>query len=107
MTDFTACSKELKTLGLQPRVTWNDVQAAYRRLAMQLHPDRRLQKRDEEGQEHVDRFRQINEAYERLRRYHAEERMRSKEHLFRICTDPAAASLEIEELELRLERERG
>lgn len=48
----------LQALGLEPGCSPADVQAAYRRLARECHPD---------AGGDADRFRQVREAYEALR----------------------------------------
>lgn len=102
MDDCRLDGQDLSVLGLNQSAQWKEVQAAYRRLAMQLHPDRVRTRDGERSQQSEMAFRAVNEAYERLRRRRAEARLRSHEHIERISQDPAAASLEIEELELRL-----
>jgi hypothetical protein len=52
-------SDALRTLGLRPRATAEDVRQAFRRLAFETHPDRR--------KGHEDEFARIREAYEMLR----------------------------------------
>lgn len=94
--------RDLSILGLGASAQWNEVQAAYRRLAMQLHPDRVREQDGERARESEIAFRSVNEAYERLRLRRAEARLKSQEHIERISHDPAAAALEVEELELRI-----
>ncbi|HUX20085.1 MAG TPA: DnaJ domain-containing protein [Spirochaetia bacterium] len=90
---------DLRALGLKPGAGWPEIQAAYRRLALALHPDVHI------GEDHTrlaEEFRGVTQAYESLRRRHIEERRRTRGHIEQISADPVAAELSIEELELRL-----
>ncbi|MCX7829253.1 MAG: DnaJ domain-containing protein, partial [Thermanaerothrix sp.] len=51
---------DLKTLGLSPGASWEDVKSAFRRLARAYHPD-------VAGPEHSRRFAEINRAYMSIR----------------------------------------
>lgn len=99
MTRRDALSKDLRVLGLKTRAEWPEIQSAYRRLALELHPDlnREAPARADSGD-----FRMICEAYERLRKRHINLRLRARDHIDRITADPVAAELSIEELELRI-----
>ena len=90
---------ERRVLGLRKDAGWTEIQAAYRKLALALHPDLKSGVDREKASEE---FRCITEAYESLRRRHAEERLRTKKHIEHICADPAVIVLPIEEIELRL-----
>lgn len=93
---------DLKTLGLGTDATWRLIQSAYRKLAIEFHPDMQNHRADPPSRSAVARFREINEAYGRLRRHHVEARLRTREHITRISQDPGATHLPTEELELRL-----
>lgn len=95
-------AEDLRILGLPENAGWREAQAAYRRLAMELHPDVRAAAGTSDDPVSSERFREINAAYERLRRQHLESRLHSRELLDRISDDPNAGALPIEELELRL-----
>lgn len=91
---------DLRELGLEADAGWEEIQSTYRHLALRHHPD--MQQSGRHRREDSETFRNINEAYDRLRRRHLEDRQHSKEHIERISTDPAAASLSVQELELRI-----
>jgi curved DNA-binding protein CbpA len=78
-------------LGLGPRASWTDVQAAYRRLVLALHPD----VSGEPGA--AARFRRVSDAYRRLT-----ELKREGEALSRVLEDSRACSLPPSELAMRL-----
>lgn len=99
MTARKTLFEELRILGLKAKADWTEIQSAYRRKALDLHPDlHRQADQKDDGLE----FRRVTEAYERLRARHIEERMRGKEHVARVSSDPTAAELPLEELELRI-----
>lgn len=57
-------SKDLyKVLGLQRGASDDEIKKAYRKLALQFHPDKQQGKSDGEKKEAEDRFKEINEAY--------------------------------------------
>ena len=57
-----------EVLGLPLYATWDQVTAAHRRLAKQHHPDRLLDASEEDRAASEERMRQINQAYNELRR---------------------------------------
>ncbi len=91
--------EELTLLGLRRNADWQEIQSAYRRLALSLHPD---MQQTGAGAERAEDFRRITEAYEILRRRHLEARLRSRDHLDQIRSHEAASALSLEELELRI-----
>lgn len=57
-----------QTLGLEVDATDDEVKAAFRRLAAESHPDRFAHQGPEAVEAAADRFREVQEAYEALRR---------------------------------------
>jgi len=82
-------AEDLRRLGLSPQAGWEEIQAAYRRLALSLHPDVNPTRTAAE------RFRRITAAYQRLSAMHKEGKAAGQE-------DPRVSSLPPQELELRL-----
>jgi curved DNA-binding protein CbpA len=78
-------------LGLGPRASWTDVQAAYRRLVLALHPDVSAEP------EAATRFRRVSDAYRRLT-----DLKREGEALSRVLEDSRACGLPASELVMRL-----
>ena len=55
-----------ETLGVDKSASKEDIKKAFRKLAMQYHPDRQAGKSDEEKKEAEDKFKELNEAAEVL-----------------------------------------
>ena len=55
-----------KVLGVPENASESDVKKAYRKLALQYHPDKQIGKSEEEIKAATNKFREINEAYEML-----------------------------------------
>lgn len=99
MRSQTKTGDEFALLGVKKNADWQEIQTAYRRMALSLHPD--LQGTSAAA-ERTEDFRRITEAYEKLRRRHLEVRLRSRDHLDQIRSHEAASALSLEELELRI-----
>ena len=99
MSTQTKPRDELTLLGLKKNADWQEIQSAYRRLALSLHPDVQA---EGDATERAEDFRRITEAYETLRRRHLDARLRSRDHLDQIRSHEAALELPLEELELRI-----
>lgn len=56
------------TLGVSPSATDDEVKAAYRSLALKYHPDRYAGKSDAERQAAEEKFKEINAAYEAIKK---------------------------------------
>jgi len=54
-------------LGVQPDTSQEELKKAYRKLAMEWHPDKHHDKTEEEQKEAEDKFKDISEAYENLK----------------------------------------
>ncbi len=61
---FAGASRWLAVLGLEPPASWDDVRRAYRRLALQLHPDRNKHAGAAAS------FSDLNRAYRKLRAHY-------------------------------------
>ena len=57
----------LGILGCTRNDDWDAVRGAYRKLAAACHPDRHMDKPESERKSHENRFKLVNEAYNRLR----------------------------------------
>lgn len=55
-----------RELGVEPNATQDEVKRAYRRLAIQYHPDKNMTREPEERKAAEGKFKRINEAYETL-----------------------------------------
>lgn len=86
----------LQRLGLPAGASWEQIQARYRRLVLNYHPDVNT------SPEAATFFRKIAAAYETLDGLQREHRARSMEDLVHIYEDPKVRMLSPEELGMRL-----
>ncbi|UCF99976.1 MAG: DnaJ domain-containing protein [Spirochaetaceae bacterium] len=93
-TDLWADS--LRRLGLSAEASWEQIQARYRRLVLDYHPDVNT------SPEAASFFRKIAAAYETLDALRREHRARSMEDMIHIYDDPRIRMLSPEELRMRL-----
>ena len=66
---FTAGHNPHKVLGIEPDATWIEVKAAYRKMVLQFHPDKRAAQISEK--EAALKFGEIKKAFEIIRKMHA------------------------------------
>jgi len=57
----------LARLGLGPDASWADVNAAYKRLAKEHHPDRNIDKTTRTSQHHLEEMMELNRVHRTLR----------------------------------------
>ena len=55
------------TLGISPNATDDEVKKAYRRMAMEYHPDKQVNASEQEKQAAAEKFRAANKAYEHIK----------------------------------------
>ena len=55
------------TLGISPNATDDEVKKAYRRMAMEYHPDKQVNVSEQEKQAAAEKFRAANKAYEHIK----------------------------------------
>ena len=77
MADYKEIDQARKTLAIGEEATLVEIREAYRRLAMECHPDRC---QDEDKKKCEEMFRKINDAYKTLLEYCANYKFVFKQH---------------------------
>lgn len=65
-------SLDYEVLGLNKNASWDEIKRAYKKLAIQHHPDKVAHLGDEHVQAAKDKFQKIQQSYERLKKVHGQ-----------------------------------
>jgi DnaJ like chaperone protein len=65
-------SIDYEILGLKKDASWDDIKRAYKKLAIQHHPDKVAHLGEEHVEAAKDKFQKIQQAYERLKKVHGQ-----------------------------------
>ena len=88
-----------EVLGVAPTASQEEVRKAYRRLALQHHPDKNRGKTEDEHSEAEAQFKAVSEAYDvRLRSGARSAEQRAERGAARSCAEPCDASRSREKL---------